>query len=122
MVCHTLERDRAKSREGNHDCKSEPHIADAINYESFLCSCRIGRLLIPESDEEIRSKAHSFPTHIEVKKLISQDQQEHRSEEEIEVGEESTAIMVVLHVGDGVHMNQRANTGNKEHKANRKLI
>ena len=104
---------------GDHDGQGEADIADAVGHKSLLRSGGISRLLIPETDQKVRGKAHAFPTDIEVEIGITEYKQKHRSDKEIEICEETAAIFIVRHIGDRVDVNKCADASNEENETDR---
>ena len=97
-----------------HHGDEHAHIADAVHDERLLGGHRVGGHVVPEADEQVRGQAYAFPPGEEADVRVGQHQREHRSDEEVQVGEETSAGLVVLHVGDRVHVDERADEGDEE--------
>ena len=54
--------------------------------------------------------------------MADEDQREHRRDEQVEVAEEPAAARVVLHVADGVDVDQRADAGDQQQEQRGQLV
>jgi hypothetical protein len=69
-------------------------------------------LEVPEPDQEIGAEAHTLPADEHHEQVVAEDEHQHREQEEVQVGEEAleppVIAVIVVHVADGVDVNQRA--------------
>ena len=117
-----LHVDGREVRDHCHHGDEQAHIAHSVHDEGLLCSNRIGGNVVPETDEEVRGQAHAFPADEETRVGVRQNQDEHRGDEEVEVGEEATTIRVVLHVRDRVDVDERPNEGDQHDEGHRQRV
>ena len=61
---------------------------------------------VPERDQEVRGRAHERPPDDQDHEVGRQDQQQHREDEEVQVGEVARVAAVAAHVGDRVEVDQ----------------
>ena len=78
--------------------------------------------MLPETDQQVRRQTDAFPADVEPEEVVGEHEEQHRSEEEIEVGEELTTLGVVRHVADRVDVDQRTYTGDEQDETHRQLI
>jgi hypothetical protein len=103
--------DRVEQREDREDAEREAEIADAVDDKGLDRSVAGGRLVIPEADQEIGGEADAFPAKEKLEEIIGGHQREHREGEEREIGEEARAVRILLHVADGIEMNEARDGG-----------
>jgi hypothetical protein len=53
------------------------------------------RAVVPEADEQVGRQADALPADVEQHVVVGEDEQEHRGDEQVEVGEEPAAVAVV---------------------------
>ena len=61
-----------------------------------------------KTDQQITAQAHAFPAHKQQGIIIGQHQHQHEENEQIQVPEETVVAVIMRHVPDGVHVNQKA--------------
>ena len=103
---HVHETHRIKVRDHRHHRGQHAHVADTVHDERLVRRRGVSGDLVPESDEEVRSQAHTFPADEKHGVGVREDEGEHRGDKEIEVSEEAPTVSVVLHVSDGVHVDE----------------
>ena len=127
----TMERPEHQER---RDQKAK--VADAVGDHGFLG--RVGicprwttkRIhLVPKSNQQERAKSHAFPAHKEHQIRIAAHEDHHHEDKQIEKNKEAAEPLevrleahILMHVSDGIDMNQRANTGDNQHHRRRKRI
>ena len=80
-------------------------------------------VLIPEPDEQIAAQTHALPAQVEQQQVVGQDQDQHRPDKEIHIGEEAAiSVVFVGHEFGGVEMDQEADKGHHQHHDHRKGI
>jgi len=122
VLKHLLEPERAKRGEDQHQGDDEPEVADAVDDERLLACGRCRRLLEPERDQQIGAEPDQFPSHEQNGKVGAEHQDQHRGEEQVEVGEETGVALVTVHVADRVQVDQRADTGDDHRHQRRQRV
>ncbi len=103
LACHRedlVEYDGAERNEDQHDRQAQSDVADAVHDEGLLGRSSRTRLVLPEADEQVGRQAHALPADVEQEVVVSEDEQEHGSDEEVEVAEELPLVRIVLHVAE----------------------
>src|SRR5438105_3036779 len=100
--------------------KSE--IADAVNDEGFFAGIGGGIFEKEKSDEQIRGQAHALPAHEQQQIARSQHQREHEEHEQVEITEKAIVAALVLHVSDGVDVDEEADTSDHQDHHQRELV
>jgi hypothetical protein len=77
---------------------------------------------VPEGDEQVGRQAHALPADVEGHEVVAEDQQQHRRDEQVQVGEEPPATRVVRHVADRVDVDQRAHAGDQQDEDRRERV
>ena len=98
-------------REDGEDAEREAEIADAVDDEGLDRGRIGGRLVIPEADEQVAHQPNAFPTEEELEKVIRRDQRQHGEGEEREIGEEARPVRVLVHVADGIEVDEAGHGG-----------
>jgi len=87
-----------------------------------LFAAAAGRLVEPMADEDVRADADQFPEEEHHHEVIREDDADHREHEEREAGEVAGLALVVVHVPEGINMDERADAGNDEEHRLAELI
>src|SRR5690606_40010523 len=91
------------------DPQKKSEVPDAV-HDKCLFGCIIIRIvLIPEADQEIRTQAHSFPADEHDRVTRAHDQDEHKKNEQIQVGKKLSEALVRVHVSRRINMDQKPN-------------
>ncbi len=61
-----------------------------------------------ESDQQVAAQPHAFPADEQQQVILRQHQHQHEEHEQVQVREEAVVAAFVLHVADGVNVNQTA--------------
>ena len=77
---------------------------------------------VPERDQQVGRRADERPADDQQHEVARQDQQQHREDEEVQVGEEARVAAVGAHVGDRVEVDQRRDAGDDEHHEDRQRV
>ncbi len=115
-------RQRAEVREDHEDRQRQSGVPDPVHHERLLGRGGRGRLLIPETDQQVGRQAHTFPARVQDQVVVGHHQQQHGREEEVEVSEKPSAVRVFGHVADRVDVDQRSDAGDQQHEADRQLV
>ncbi len=96
----------AKLTEDEERGQDESDVADDVDHERLHARGGRGAAPVPVGDQRVRGEADERPAHNEQNEVPGQDEQQHREDEEVEVGEEPRVALVGDHVGGGVHVDQ----------------
>ena len=108
-------------------------VAHAVDDEGFAAGAGIGgaagALLKPEADQQVRAQAHAFPADEHHQVAVAGHQDQHGGQEQVEVDEEAREAgriavedHVLVHVADGVNVDERAHAGDHQHHRHRQRI
>jgi hypothetical protein len=117
-----LEVDGPELPEHQHDRQAHADVTDAVGDERLVGGAGVGRVPVPEADEQVGRQADALPADIDQQVGVGQDQQEHGGDEEVEVGEEPPLVGVVLHVAQRVDVDERPDEGHQQHEGDRELV
>ena len=98
----------AQTDEEQKDAGQEAEISDPVDNKSFFPGIGGRIFFVPEADQQIGAESHAFPAHEHQQEVVARNQQEHHKDEEIQVDEKSLEARIVVHVADGVHMDEKA--------------
>ncbi len=101
------EIERAKLPEDQKDGERKSEVANAIDDKCLVASGSSELLGEVEPDQQIAAQPHAFPADEQQQVILRQDQHQHEKHEEVQVGEEAVVAAFMLHVADGVDVNQR---------------
>ena len=82
----------------------------------------VGRLPIPEPDQQEAAEPHALPAHEQEEEVVGQHQDEHGGDEQVHVGEEAPVSLVAAHELDGVEQDEEADAGDHEHHDHRQRV
>ena len=89
---------------------------------AFLAAAAAGRLVLPEADQQVGRQADALPADEQHQVVVGEDQDQHRRDEQVQVGEEAAAALVVRHVADRVEVDQAADAGDQQGEQDRQLV
>ena len=97
-------------------------ISDAVHNESFFS--RRGRRIFrePESNQQIRRQPHALPPDEHLQVVARQHQRQHEKHEQVQIAEVPVIARIVVHVANGVNVNQKSHAGDHQQHHQRKLI
>ena len=107
-------RERAEGGEDQHQRDQEAEVADPVDDERLLAGRRRRRLLEPERDQQVGAEPDQFPPDEQHGEVVGQHQDQHRGDEQVEVGEEPAESRVAVHVADRVDMDEESDSGDDE--------
>ena len=58
--------------------EDKAEVADPIDDEGFIAGARVGMILIPKTDQRVRTKTDAFPTDEQQEQAVAQHQGQHR--------------------------------------------
>ncbi len=97
---------RAGAVEEQEGADHQARVADHVDHERLDPGRGGRRAAVPEGDQQVGGRAHEGPAHDEQHEVGRQDQQQHREDEEVQVGEEARVALVAGHVGHRVEVDQ----------------
>ena len=104
------------------DAEQHRRVPDARRDECLLRRARGERTVVPEADQQVRAQAHALPPQVQQEVVVREDQHQHEEDEQVEVREERSEPRIVLHVPDGVQVDQRADPGDHERHRDRERV
>ncbi len=96
--------------DGKHP-QQESGITDTVHDKRFVGGGARRFAMEIESDQQIRTQPHAFPTHKHQRVVIPQNKGQHGEHEEIEVSEKSVVPALMRHIAGGINMDERAHSG-----------
>ncbi len=110
-VKYLREIERSELADDQEHGQRKAEVADAVDDECLVA--RGGRELLSEieSDQQVAAQSHAFPADEQQQVILRQHQHQHEEHEQVQVREEAVIASFVLHVADGVNMDQRADAG-----------
>ncbi len=105
---------RAEGLVQHEHAEQETRVADAVGDEGLLAGARIGQVVEPEADQQVRGQADAFPADEQHQHRAAEHQQQHEEQEQVQVGEEAAEALVVRHVADRVDVDHRADAGDDQ--------
>jgi hypothetical protein len=108
------EVDGPEGPEDQENAQEETEVADPVDHKGLFAGVAGGLLLIPEADEQIGAEPHAFPAHEHQEEVVGAHQNQHEEDEEVEVGEVPGEPSIIVHVADGVDMDDKADPGNHQ--------
>jgi hypothetical protein len=116
------ERQGPERPEDDEHRDEEAHVADAVDDERLLRRARVLRLGEPEADEQVAAQPDELPADEQHEEALPEHEDEHRGEEQVEVGEEPRVALVAVHVADRVDVDEQPHTGDEQHHDARQRI
>ena len=113
---------RVESPKQKKDTQDKAEIADPIDNEGFVAGPGIILVLVPESDERVRTQSDTFPTDEHQQHAVAQNQRQHRRGEKIQVREEAPKRLVVVHIAGSINVDQPADAGDDANHDRRERI
>ena len=101
---------------GKEQKKADGHrrIADAGDDEGLACRTPIGRVFVPEADEQVAAETHALPAQVEKEQVVGQHQDQHEADEEVHVGEEPAVALIVAHELGRIEVDEKADPGDDQ--------
>ena len=119
---HGPEVQRTDVHPDQDDAEEHRGVADPRRDERLLRGARGRRAFVPEADQQVRAQADALPAQVQEQVVVREDEHEHERDEQVQVGEERADARIVLHVADGVHVDQRPDARHDEHHRDRQRI
>jgi hypothetical protein len=100
--------------EDQEDPDQEAEVPDPVHDEGLAPAEGVVAVAVPEADQQVGAEAHALPAQEQEHQVVGQHEHEHREREQVHVAEEALeppiVPMVVVHVADGVDVDQEAHT------------
>ena len=110
----SLEIENPQVEEDQERGEDHADVADGVHDEG-LARRQHGRVALePEADEQIGTEANQGPADDQPDEVAGEDEQEHREDEEVHVGEEAREAGILPHVADRVDVDQEADPGDHQ--------
>ena len=93
-----------------------------LTMKAFFACVGCGGFLEPEADQQIGSQAHAFPANKQQEGISSEHKNCHEKHEQVHVREISPVSLVIVHVADGINVDQETNARDDEQHNQRKLV
>ena len=100
----------------------EADVADHVDHERLDAGRGGGLAPVPERDQQVRGRADERPADDQQHEVGRQDQQQHREDEEVEVGEVARVAAVAAHVGDRVDVDQERDAADHQAHEHRQRV
>ena len=112
---YLAELDASKDREGGENGEQETEVADAVDDEGLAAGGRTPLLFVVVADQEIGTQPDALPADKKHRQVGAEHQQQHGEHEEVEVGEVAgvAGLALLLHVTNGVDVDQETDEGNE---------
>ena len=105
---------RREAPEEQEHADQERRIADPVGQHRLLAGIGVRHLAVPEADQQVRAEPDALPADEHHRQRVGQHQDQHRAGEEVQVGEISRQVGVVLHVSDRIEMDEEPDPGDDE--------
>ena len=100
----------------------EADVADDVDHERLHAGLGRGLAPVPEADQRVGGEADERPADDQQDEVARQDQQQHREDEEVEVGKEPRVAAVGVHVGQRVEVDQGRDPGHHQAHVDRERV
>ena len=100
----------------------EADVADHVHHERLDAGVGGGGAPVPERDQQVGRGADERPADDQQDEVARQDEQQHREDEVVEVGEEAGEAVVAAHVGDRVDVDQERHAAHHEAHEHRQRV
>ncbi|MPM40358.1 hypothetical protein SDC9_86998 [bioreactor metagenome] len=115
-------RGRTEQRDHQHQRDRHRHVTDPVHHERLGGGLRRPWPLLPEADQQVGRQTDALPAEEQQQVVVRQHQDQHRRDEQVQVGEEPAPVGVVGHVADRVDVDQRPDTGDQQGEQDRQLV
>ena len=109
------ERERVRVRDEDEEGERHRRVAERIHHERLLRRLHCARTLVPEADQEVGRETDEPPADEQHEQVAALDEQQHREDEERDVGEVAALLLVAVHVADRVEDDQPADAADDQH-------
>jgi hypothetical protein len=128
-----VELEAAEGPEHQEQGDQQAGVADAVDDNGLLAGDGVAHavfaLIEPEADQQVGAQTDPFPAHEQHQEVVGRHQHHHGGDEQVEVNEKArvaarVAVMahVLVHIADGVDMDQGAHPAHHQHHGHREGI
>ena len=108
------EVERPRELDQQEEPDQEAGVTDAVREHRLLAGGAVLFLGPPEADQQVGAQAHALPADEQQEQAVGEDEDQHRGDEEVQVGEVARHVRVVRHVADRVDVDQEAHAGHHQ--------
>ena len=108
-----VERASVSRNQANAQDKTE--VTHTVDQKGLHVGKSGGRLVEPETDQQVRHQAHGFPTEEKLQQVVAHDEHQHRKREQRDVRKEAVVAFVFFHVANGVDVHHERHEGHHHH-------
>ena len=101
---------------------AEGGVSDAGDDKGLAPGSGVLLLRVPEADQGVGAEADPFPPQVKERQVFGQDQGQHGKDKDVQQGKVTGKVRIVLHVADGVQVNQAADKGDHQGHGKGKLV
>ena len=96
--------------------KADRHsgIADPGHDKRLARGAPIDGVPIPESDQQVTAKSHPFPAKVKKQQIVGKNQDTHRADKEIHVGEKARITVIANHELRRIEVDQETDDGHDQ--------
>ena len=109
-----IQKARTADRHESGHTEKEADVTDTVHEECLVSSLAVLQILVPETDEEVRAKAHTFPTEERENQGVRKNEHDHAEHEQVDVSKELGKAAILVHVTRRVHRDERRNARDEE--------
>ena len=117
-----LDIEGAEFSEQQEQAQGHGSVADAGNHEGLARGAAVGRVPVPEADQQVGADPHALPAQVEQQQVVGHYQQQHGADEQVHVGEIAADRFVFPHELNGIKMDQEAHPGDHRHHHHRESV
>ena len=85
-----------------------------LTMKALLPAMALAVILVPKTNEQIGAETDAFPADEKHQKIISQHQQKHEENKQVQVNEEPDHPFIMAHVAESIDMDQKTDAGDDE--------
>ena len=111
--------------EGHEDQEYAEHkadIADPVDDECLFAGVPGAAPVEVVADQQVGAEPHAFPADKHQQEVAGQHQDQHREQEQVQVGEEPIVPVFGMHVADGIDVDQKSDAGDHQQHDRRQRV
>src|SRR6266513_1352968 len=118
----SLEIENTQVEEDQEGGEDHADVADGVHDEGLARRQHGRAALEPETDQQVGTEADHGPADDQPDEVAGEDEQQHREDEEVHVGEEARDAGILPHVADRVDMDEEADPGDhQDHQGGQRI-